>query len=308
MEEQRYLSLRKFFFWIFLSLFTVFTPMIVFYSLGYKLDVREKRFLKTGTISIKTFPENAQLLVNNSKEDKLTPCVLTELMPRIYDIVLEKEGFYPYQFYQEVKPSAVATIDVVLVPKIEGMQKVRFPYNTYKFFLSKRLLGEKIFLFTDQGIFLMEKDFKNVQRLSSFDIGLAAGQSLKGIIESNNRLLFWNADAVWMVNLSFFGQNPEVPVTVVYTAKDAIKNVFVGLKEQYLIVYDGEGVLASDINNSDAAFTVLSLREKDSEVFYDSGTETLYVRRMIPQGQSFSLFKVEFLPLLQEKVRNEKVF
>jgi hypothetical protein len=67
--------------------------MIVFYSLGYKLDVREKRFLKTGTISIKTFPENAQLLVNNSKEDKLTPCVLTELMPRIYDIVLEKEGF-----------------------------------------------------------------------------------------------------------------------------------------------------------------------------------------------------------------------
>jgi hypothetical protein len=105
-----------------------------------------------------------------------------------------------------------------------------------------------------------------------------------------------------------FGQKPEVPVTVVYTAKDAIKNVFVGLKEQYLIVYDGEGVLASDINNSDAAFTVLSLREKDSEVFYDSGTETLYVRRMIPQGQSFSLFKVEFLPLLQEKVRNEKVF
>jgi hypothetical protein len=306
MEEKNYLVLRKRFFWFFSLLFVVATPIVTLYSLGYKLDLKTKKFLRTGTIFIKTLPDGAQISMDDSKLNKTTPGVVTELPPRVYDIVLEKEGFYPYQILEEVRPSVVSKIDAVLVPKIEGMQKLKLNCVVYKFFLSKRFLGERIFLFTDKGIFLIDRDFKNPQKICSTNLGFKAGEGIEGVLDDNTRLIFWDSATVWMADISFLSRKQETPLEVIYSTQKGIKNIFLALKERYLIIHDGNEIIVLDTHNHATFFSILTLQAKRSEIFYDSSTETLYLKNTAPGPDDFSLFKVEFLPSFLERLYNEK--
>lgn len=305
--EKSYLIIRRAVYWALFVLFFVVAPTLVFYSLGYQFDVQSKKFLKTGALSIKTFPKGATVSLNNEKLTDATPCTLRDLLPRQYSLILEKEGFYPYQIPVEVKQAEVSDIDVVLVPKMENVEKLKLDLNIYKFFVSKRLFGDKIIVLADKGIYSISPDLKEARKISSQTLGEKTLNSIENLKETNSRIVFWNKDNIWTLEDTENTDNDKDVITALYDSEDEIKEVFFGLKEHYLIIHDGLKIVALDIQNPKVFFTIMELKNKYSRIFYDSASEALYVKDRIPDSNAFSFFKIELIPFVEKKKPNEKI-
>lgn len=308
MRDESYTAIRNFSFWILLFIFIFLTPVTVYYSLGYKFDRGSNKFLKTGAISIKTYPKGVSIYISGQKLNELSPCILRDYLPKEYIISLEKEGFYSYQIPVEVNPAMVSEINVVLIPKMKNVEKLKFDFNVYKFFITKHFFGEKIILFTDKGIYFADSDFQNVRKVSTKALGEDLTDTIEGLRESNNRLLFWSKLNVWLLDISKSTDNPNSDLVSAYKAEENIKDVFFGIRDRYLLVHDGLKVIALDAQNPRAYFTVLELKSMNSRIFYDTASETLYIRDKIPQTSTFSLFKIELIPLINERKETEKNF
>jgi len=305
MKEDNYFAIRKIAFWLFAIAFIFLSLPILFYSLGYKFDIKAKKFIKTGTISIKTYPAGAQVYLNDKRLEKTTPCIISELSPGTYTIALEKDNFYLYKTFVELKPSFVAELEVVFFPKIKDLKKIDFAFNVYKFFFIKYVFKEKMVIFSDQGIFLSDKDFKNLEKLSAYDLGIKAAGKLLGVLEEEDKLLFWNTDSIWMLDIAQIDDHPEAVPVIVYEAEEYLENVFLGIRNKYIIVQDGLDINVFEINNNHAVFPIMKLKGPASEVFYDSALETLYAKEKTPHSGSYSIFRAEFFPSFLEKLKNE---
>lgn len=305
MQERYYHILRHIFFWLFSFLFIIFMPVIVYYSLGYKFDTKTKKFLKTGAISIKTFPRGISVSIDGKKISEATPCTLRDLMPREYKLTLEKEGFYTYTIIVEVRPSLIQDIDVFLIPKMGDIKKLELDLHIYKFFVTKHLFGERIMAFTDKGIYLLDDDFKEVKKLSTQIFAADEANSIENLEENNNRIIFWNRTNIWMLTPPQETGEALSDVTNIYRADKDIKDIFFGFKGKYLIIHDGLKVIALDIENFKISFPVYELKSLNSRIFYNSAAETLYIKDKIPKTNYFSLFKIEMMPLINERLSDE---
>ncbi|MDD5655540.1 MAG: PEGA domain-containing protein [Candidatus Omnitrophica bacterium] len=304
--ERSYLIIRRTVYWLLFLLFFIVAPTLVFYSLGYQFDVNSKKFLKTGALSIKTFPKGASVTLNNEKLPDTTPCNLRELLPREYSLTLEKEGFYPYQIPVTVKPAAILDINVVLVPRMENIDKLKLDLNIYKFFLTKHLFGDKIIILADKGVYSISPDLKETRKISSQNLGDKTLNTIDNLKESSSRIVFWNKDNIWTVEDTQNTDNDADVITELYESEEDIKEVFFGLKEHYLIIHDGLKVVALDIQSPKVFFTIMELKNKYSRIFYDSASEALYIKDRIPNSNAFSFFKIALLPLIEKKKTNEK--
>ena len=306
MKEESYLILRKLFFWLMLFIFLFFTPLIVFYSLGYKFDESGKKFLKTGAMSIKTSPWGAGIILNNGKVAETTPAIFRELLPKRYSLALQKEGFYPYQIAVDVKPWQVSELNVVLVPERKNVEKMKYGYNIYRFFVNPYFFGQKFTIFTDQGIYLVDSDLKSTKKVSSQDLGIDIARHIENLKYWNNRLIFWTKDHIWMIEIPPSADQPEKPLVSLYKTLSVVRKVFFGFKDRYLIVQDGLKVVAVDVLNPEAYFQVFVLNSPEADIFYDSHSDVLYARDNAVSkpdlpSDLFSIFKIELLPIISEK-------
>jgi hypothetical protein len=303
--EKKYLIIRKTVFWTLSLIFFIVTPTVVFYSLGYKFDLNSKKFLKTGALSIKTLPKGANVSLGDNKLTETTPCNLRELMPQKYTLSLEKEGFYPYQIPIEIKQAAVTDINVVLVPRMENVEKLKLDLNIYKFFVTKHLFGNRIIVLSDKGIYSIDPELKEPRKITSQDLGEETLNSIENLKESNNRIIFWNRNYIWMVETPENAESNN-PILTLYKSVDEIQEAFFGLKEHYLIIHDGLNIIALDIQNPKVYFSIMELKSARSRIFYDSASEALYVKDRIPNTNAFSFFKIELIPIIEKKKTNEK--
>ncbi len=308
MQDSIYLILRKIFFWFFLLAFLILTPIIVYYSLGYKFDAMAKKFLKTGAISIKTFPKGINVYLDGKKIKETTPCTIRELLPKEYNLTLEKEGFYPYEMKVEVKPSQIQDIDIFIVPRMVDITKLKMDLHIYKFFVAKHLFGETIIVFTDKGIYFLDGDFKGARKVSSQIFEENIANSIENLKENNGRFLFWNKNNLWMLDSSQVNDKDEKypGAMLIYKAEDEIKDVFFGFRGKYIVIHDGLKVIALDAENLKVSFPLYELKSVRSKIFYDSRSETIYIQDKVQGTNGFSLFRAEIIPLINERILNER--
>ncbi len=297
MKDTDYFLLRKFFFWFFCAIFFISTPLVLFYSLGYKFDPTTKRFLKTGAIFIKTTPENAQIILNGKELKRTTPCILKELIPSVYEVTLLKNGFHPYCIKVKVKSSSVSKLNITLVPKINKIEQLPLSLNVYKFFVLKTLFSKKFLIFADKGVFLFDENFKIVKKIN-LHLPKSIVKTIKEVKRNKETIVFWNKNKLWIVDISNEDKNISQRV---YRTKEPIRNVFFGLKGKYLIVLEGVKIIALDIKNPQIQFPILKLRDSNSEIFYDSSIDTLYLKDKIPDSEQYCLFKIKFIPSIYER-------
>jgi hypothetical protein len=74
-------------------LFLVTTPVLVLYARGFKIDWKTKSVVKTGTLVVKTEPEEAIVFLNDQKQDSETPSNIRFLIPGDYNIRIEKTDY-----------------------------------------------------------------------------------------------------------------------------------------------------------------------------------------------------------------------
>lgn len=113
------LFLRKLFFYLFLLIYAAATPTVILYALGYTIRPEQKiPWVKTGLVSIETFPSSATVYLNGRKFRDKAPTILRDLLPGKYSIRASLKGYETWEKEVEVFPERAARLEpVVLLPK-----------------------------------------------------------------------------------------------------------------------------------------------------------------------------------------------
>lgn len=293
--------MRKIFFWFFFLAFIICIPLVIFYSLGYQFNPNLKRFEKTGIISIKSLPSGAEVYLEGKKIDEITPCDLKELLPGVYKMRLEKEGFYPYEVNVNVKSSLVFPLDVVLIPQIKDIEKIKAELNVYKFFVIEHIFGKKIIALSKDAIYLFNEDLEEIGKIVPVNLARLTLNSIKGIREGRNNFVFWDTSDIWLMDYGAWGIKKDLSLQHLYTAREPIKDVFFGFKDHYLIIQQRTKIIALDIKNNSIVFEIYRLTDKNAEVYYDSSSDTLFIKDKLIPSNTFSLFKINVIKKFYEK-------
>lgn len=111
-------KIRKLIFWVSVASYFIIAPLIIMYAFGYKWKYGETTLRETGIISIKSYPEKADIFLNNAIYDSKTPSWIQGLSANSYNIKVEKDGFFDWEKTLNVKPGMVTRAEnILLVPK-----------------------------------------------------------------------------------------------------------------------------------------------------------------------------------------------
>lgn len=167
---------------IFVILFFLVAPQIILYSLGYRFDFERKKIVNIGGLYLKVWPPRAEIFIDGKfikKTDFFFDSILIQnLLPKKYKILVEKEGYHPWQKTLEIKGKEVTKAENIILIK-ENLAFKNLEDNLSDFFFSpdgKNIILQKL---KEKGakieIFPLEKEnqkkifslsFKNIQEIS----------------------------------------------------------------------------------------------------------------------------------------------
>ncbi|OGL67577.1 hypothetical protein A3B21_03115 [Candidatus Uhrbacteria bacterium RIFCSPLOWO2_01_FULL_47_24] len=90
--------------------------------MGYRWSFTQKRFVKTGALSLATIPANASIILNGDEQKTHTPILIRNLTPGNYEIVLQKDGYLNWQKTLAIESEKTAfAINVTLFKNSQPM-------------------------------------------------------------------------------------------------------------------------------------------------------------------------------------------
>ncbi|MFH0791775.1 MAG: hypothetical protein V1905_00985 [bacterium] len=113
---------RTILFIICLSLFIILAPVIILYSAGYRLDIKERRITQAGGFYFRVQPKNASISIQGKPKkqtDLLFGTALIEnLTPKSYQVSVNKNGHIAWTKSLIIEPRKVTEAkNITLVPK-----------------------------------------------------------------------------------------------------------------------------------------------------------------------------------------------
>ncbi len=117
---------RKIIFYIFLSIYIVLCPLMIFYALGYIWTPKvEEKFVKTGLINIETLPAGASVQINGNPHTGKTPAIIRDLIEGSYNVRLSLPGYRPVEKRAEIVPGKAINFEkTLLLPLKIPIQKL----------------------------------------------------------------------------------------------------------------------------------------------------------------------------------------
>lgn len=192
---------RTILFIILTVLFIFSAPAMVLYSQGYRLDLNPPtggiKITQTGGFYFKVAPKSVQIYLDGKLKEKTNflfgSAFIDNLLPKKYEIKIEKNGYHPWQKSLEVREKEVTDAkNIVLIPKNPDFKILA--EKTENFFFSPD--EKKIILKKTNGqnwnleIFNTEKNsFKNLIDEQNFNKGKADLLDLKWSPNSKKNLL-----------------------------------------------------------------------------------------------------------------------
>ena len=89
--------LRKILFYLFIAIYLILCPLIIFYALGYIFTPKvEEGFAKTGLIHLETLPTDASVSIANRRYAEKTPVTIRNLLAGRYDVKIFLKGYRPW--------------------------------------------------------------------------------------------------------------------------------------------------------------------------------------------------------------------
>lgn len=150
-------TLRNVVFWSFVILYLILAPLMSFYALGYVFEPHSKTFVKTGIISLKSYPSNATVFVNEKQVDTKTPTAISRLLPGTYDVQVRAPHYQVWERKLNVQPEEVVQVHhILLVPEKPSVSfPVPFPVHhiipssdrKYLFLISKERRRVSVYAF-----------------------------------------------------------------------------------------------------------------------------------------------------------------
>ena len=171
---------RRILYIVFVLLFFIITPAILFYAAGYNFDFKNSAIERTGILIIKTDPRGAQVHLGDKRKynwlytlfygDKplLTPLKLHNLLPDDYDITVTKDGYFGYHKKIILYPGQTVVLDTVTLLKQSAPEPL-VNENVIKTALAPD--KSKLAVVTDISLIVVEL---NTGRLNTLPLDIAA--------------------------------------------------------------------------------------------------------------------------------------
>lgn len=275
-SEQR---IRGVLFYLSVLAFFAGLPFILSSALGYKFNTRTFKFTKTGLISIKTYPQGANIYLDSRLLDEKTPATIQELLPGVYDIRLELEKHYSWVTQVNVEPRKVIRLEkVILFPVRPNIKQIN-QGAIVSFYVDKER-GKIYYLNqSENAFFISDMEGEKFERLSSVPEGF--NYPLKELKASPDRekMLFYNDRQVCIIYLNpekslLYGQ---APVILDYP-NQRITHIFWHSDSYHLIVISDKNITVIESSPRMNPVNLVNLNKMAAGFFYDIDKDMLYFR------------------------------
>lgn len=149
------LFLRKIVFYFLVVLYLILTPYTILYALGYIFNPTQVGLLKTGLISITSFPAGATVFVHQKKFSERTPTAVRDLLPGRYRIRLFAKGYEPWEKEVSVASERATRLEPVLLLSRKPEEEV-ISLHSFQNFMPGILDG-KIYAWEDKHLRSLQK-------------------------------------------------------------------------------------------------------------------------------------------------------
>lgn len=126
--------------------FLIIAPILVLYSMGYRVDLEKMEITATGGIYVRTFPSADQITIDSNVPEKpglfANSIFVQSLLPKNHTVSIKKSGYYDYYKTLTVKENQVTKLENVLLFKNNiGFEiitdQTKSPFNLITKFLIK---------------------------------------------------------------------------------------------------------------------------------------------------------------------------
>jgi len=248
-------------------LYLVVAPVIIFYSLGYRIDFENKRLVGTGGLYLKIWPQGADILIDNKINKKLgffsDQILIQGLFSREHAILVKKEGYSPWQKTLGIKRKEVTKVEnITLIKEKIVFEKLR---NNIKNLNDYFLVNYNETWVIEPKTTLFENN-KESAILSP----------------DESKLLFFNDHEI-----SFAETKNPIEKIFLYRFSEKIDDCF-WLNNNYLIFNIGNQIKISEIDTRDKINTVELPQQifltddtffelKNPKIFWDETNKKLYI-------------------------------
>ncbi len=101
--------------------FFIIAPVLVFYSIGYRLDLKKMKITETGGIYVRTFPAADQIIIDYGIKEKpgifSNSIFVQSLLPDEHSVLVKKSGYYDYSKTIPVLEEQVTKLENILLIK-----------------------------------------------------------------------------------------------------------------------------------------------------------------------------------------------
>jgi hypothetical protein len=268
---------KRMFFLVFLVLlFLITAPILIMYSIGYRLDIENKKIVETGVISIDIRPKDADVYLSGVKINKKIPIRLTNRAPGTYSLKIEKAGYKTWEKNIDVKSKQTTYIkDVNLI-------KDSLPISI---FLDKEKKIKEYYPSSDGSYIILVSEEKNTDLFELFNTQTKEIDLIDRIPVGYDRHIEWSPFDNFILITKNRGSTVSLTLlsadlpekTKVHTIRRDENNFYQWQKKSLApTIYTAE-------KNSIVKFTTIDYKElykyNDSETWYIDSDEKLWTKK-----------------------------
>jgi len=109
---------RRILYSFFLAIFFTIAPILILYTSGYRYDFEYNRIIETGSLVVRTDPEQATITMDGNLMNQKSPAIINTILPGEINLLVEKDGYIPWEKEITIYPKVSAfQEDIKLYPK-----------------------------------------------------------------------------------------------------------------------------------------------------------------------------------------------
>lgn len=182
------LKQRRIIYLTFFAVFFIATPLLLAFSLGYRLTLQPFNIYKVGAAFIKSYPGDASIFLNDQYTKKRTPHQLLNVPPGTNTFTVTKDGYQTWTKRLDIQPGLTTFIEDILLFKEDFKPVVIGEGGTKIFNRDKKLYYQT----SDGEVYVLDANTEEVKLLAE----LPALAEVK-VISNNDRALIYVVADQW---------------------------------------------------------------------------------------------------------------
>jgi len=268
---------RRIIMFTFIAAFFILAPVLLFYSSGYRYDLKRHKIIKTGTLMVEAKEiRDGKLFINNKEQEETfnKKMFIYNMLPGEYNVKLIKDGYHPWQKKIRIH-SGITTFakDTFLFKDSKPEQIIDSPIKS--FYLSPNNLN--IIYLSQSESFL---DFYNYNLKNQESTLIYRSSQINMPIDLN-----WaNSDYIFSVKIKnnyllFDLTDPDNIVELKNIVNKTVLNIKWDPKDNNQLYYlTSQGIFKLNINQQSSE-NIINLSSEVNPEFFIDNNDLFYIQR-----------------------------